>query len=157
MNNKTDEFDLIKLGNQLCFPLYACAKEVIRRYRKPLESINLTYTQYIVMMVLWEFGAMNEKQLGKQLYLDSGTLTPLLKRLEKIGYIKRKRKIDDEREVEVSLTDVGEALKKDALKVPQVLKDCIALSYDEMITLRTLLNKALTEIDKEKEKPNEHL
>ena len=100
---------------------------------------------------------MNEKQLGKQLYLDSGTLTPLLKRLEKIGYIKRKRKIDDEREVEVSLTDVGEALKKDALKVPQVLKDCIALSYDEMITLRTLLNKALTRIDKEKEKPNEHL
>ena len=86
-----NNYDNIKLDNQLCFPLYACAKEVVRQYRKPLASLNLTYTQYIVMMVLWEFGGMTEGELGKKVRLDSGTLAPLLKRLEKQGYIDRTR------------------------------------------------------------------
>ena len=77
-----DPYDVLKLENQLCFPLYACAKEVIRRYREPLEKLNLTYTQYIVMMTFWEFGGMTEGELGQKVHLDSGTLAPLLKRLE---------------------------------------------------------------------------
>ena len=87
----------LRLENQLCFPLYACAKEVIRQYRKPLEDLNLTYTQYIVMMVLWEFGGMTEGELGKKVRLDSGTLAPLLKRLEKLGLIERIRPENNER------------------------------------------------------------
>lgn len=86
-----NKYDCIRLGNQLCFPLYACAKEVIRQYREPLEELNLTYTQYVVMMVLWEHGGMTEGELGKIVHLDSGTLAPLLKRLEKQGYINRVR------------------------------------------------------------------
>ena len=99
--------EALKLENQLCFPLYACAKEVVRRYRKPLAELGLTYTQYIVMMVLWEFGDMSEGQLGCRLHLDSGTLAPLLKRLEKTGLIDRRRPEDDERMLMVSLTEKG--------------------------------------------------
>ncbi|MBO6289815.1 MAG: MarR family transcriptional regulator [Alphaproteobacteria bacterium] len=135
--------DLLLLGNQLCFPLYACAKEVIKIYRKPLEEIGLTYTQYIVMMVLWEFGEMKEKSLGEKIYLDSGTLTPVLKKLEKSGFVKRQRMAEDERFVKINLTDDGIKLKEKAKTIPQALDGCIHLSYDEMITLRGLLNKAL--------------
>ncbi|MBQ8464672.1 MAG: MarR family transcriptional regulator [Alphaproteobacteria bacterium] len=135
--------DLLLLGNQLCFPLYACAKEVIKIYRKPLEEIGLTYTQYIVMMVLWEFGEMKEKELGEKIYLDSGTLTPVLKKLEKSGFVKRQRMAEDERFVKINLTDDGIKLKEKAKTIPQALDGCIHLSYDEMITLRGLLNKAL--------------
>ena len=84
-----DKYDCIRLDNQLCFPLYACAKEVVRQYRKPLDEIGLTYTQYVVMMVLWEKGGMTEGELGKRVHLDSGTLAPLLKRLEKQGLVNR--------------------------------------------------------------------
>ncbi len=80
-----DVYECLKLDNQICFPLYACAKEVVRQYRKPLEALNLTYTQYVVMMAFWEYGGMTEKELGKRVHLDSGTLAPLLKRLEKWG------------------------------------------------------------------------
>ena len=145
MSESPDKFDVLKLGNQLCFPLYACAKEIIRIYRKPLEEIGLTYTQYIVMMVLWEFGDMSEKELGGKLYLDSGTLTPVLKKLEKSGFVKRQRAEKDERSLNISLTDNGIKLKEKALQVPQALDGCIHLSYDEMLTLRALLNKALEE------------
>ena len=86
-----DKYDCIRLDNQLCFPLYACAKEVVRQYRKPLDEIGLTYTQYVVMMVLWENGGMTEGELGKRVHLDSGTLAPLLKRLEKQGLVNRIR------------------------------------------------------------------
>ena len=103
-------YDGLKLENQLCFPLYVCAKEVVRQYRKPLEELNLTYTQYIVMMVLWEFGGMTEGELGKKVHLDSGTLTPLLKRLEKQGLLKRIRPEDNERKLFLKLTPEGEAL-----------------------------------------------
>ncbi|MBR1945428.1 MAG: MarR family transcriptional regulator [Alphaproteobacteria bacterium] len=147
MRKSPDKFDVLKLGNQLCFPLYACAKEIIRIYRKPLEEIGLTYTQYIVMMVLWEFGDMSEKELGGKLYLDSGTLTPVLKKLEKAGFVKRQRAEKDERSLNISLTDNGIKLKEKALQVPQALDGCIHLSYDEMVTLRALLQKALQGVE----------
>lgn len=143
MVKSADKSEVLKLGNQLCFPLYACAKEVIKIYRKPLEKIGLTYTQYIVMMVLWEHGEMKEKELGEKIYLDSGTLTPVLKKLEKSGFVKRQRMAEDERFVKINLTDDGIKLKQKALTIPQALDGCIHLSYDEMITLKGLLNKAL--------------
>ncbi len=99
----------------------------MRRYRKPLEELNLTYTQYVVMMVLWEYGGMTEGELGEKVHLDSGTLTPLLKRLEKQGYISRTRPADNERKLFLSLTDTGETLKDRAIEVPAVMRDCIAL------------------------------
>lgn len=147
MSGQPDQFEVLKLGNQLCFPLYACAKEIIRIYRKPLEKIGLTYTQYIVMMVLWEFGDMSEKELGQKIYLDSGTLTPVLKKLEKAGFIKRRRAKEDERFVKIILTESGIELKEKALQVPQALDGCIRLTYDEMITLRGLLKKALENVN----------
>lgn len=139
MNN----YDIIKLDNQLCFPLYACAKEVVRQYRKPLENLNLTYTQYIVMMVLWEFGGMTEGELGKKVHLDSGTLAPLLKRLEKLGFINRIRPENNERKLFVSLTEKGEDLKKKAVDVPKSMDGCIPLSSEELSVLKKLLDKAL--------------
>lgn len=143
MVKSADKSEVLKLGNQLCFPLYACAKEVIKIYRKPLEKIGLTYTQYIVMMVLWEYGAMSEKSLGEKIYLDSGTLTPVLKKLEKSGFVKRQRVAEDERFVKIILTDNGLKLKEKALNIPQALKGNIYLSYNEVVALYNLLNKNL--------------
>ena len=137
------DYDSIKLDNQLCFPLYACAKEVVRQYRKPLENLNLTYTQYIVMMVLWEFGGMTEGELGKKVHLDSGTLAPMLKRLEKQGYINRVRPENNERKLFISLTEEGEDLKTKAVNVPQAMNGCIPLSDEELSVLKELLDKAL--------------
>jgi DNA-binding MarR family transcriptional regulator len=150
-NVKHDKYDCIRLENQICFPLYACAKEVVRQYRKPLEKLGLTYTQYVVMMVLWEFGGMTEGELGRKVYLDSGTLAPLLKRLEKSGYIERIRPENNERKLFLRLTSDGEALKEKALAVPCAMKDCIQMSADELMLLRGLLNKALTNMDMKKE------
>ena len=135
--------DQLRLENQLCFPLYACAKEVIRQYRKPLEELNLTYTQYIVMMVLWEFGGMTEGELGKKVRLDSGTLAPLLKRLEKLGLIERIRPENNERKLFLRLTAAGEKLKQKAVSVPSAMQACIQLPTEELLLLRELLNKAL--------------
>ncbi|MCR5329115.1 MAG: MarR family transcriptional regulator [Saccharofermentans sp.] len=149
MSKKTDnsQYDRICLDNQLCFPLYACAKEVVRKYREPLEALGLTYTQYIVMMVLWEHGGMTEGELGKKLYLDSGTLAPLLKRLEKQGYIKRIRPENNERKLFLELTPEGKALREEALNVPGQMDGCIPLSHDELMELRRLLKKALNNMD----------
>ena len=138
-----DKYESIRLANQLCFPLYACAKEVVRQYRKPLETLNLTYTQYVVMMVLWESGSMTEGELGRKVHLDSGTLTPLLKRLEKQGLIDRIRPESNERKLLLSLTDAGEALKEKALEVPCSMEGCLHLEQEEMIQLKALLDKAL--------------
>ena len=137
------EYDCLRLENQLCFPLYACAKEITRRYRKPLEPLGLTYTQYIVMMVLWEYGEMSVKAMGELLYLDSGTLTPVLKRLEKQGLISRRRADEDERVVFISLSPEGEALKQEARKVPELMSSCVNLSPEEAGTLYRLLYKTL--------------
>ena len=137
----------LRLENQLCFPLYACAKEVIRQYRKPLEDLNLTYTQYIVMMVLWEFGGMTEGELGKKVRLDSGTLAPLLKRLEKLGLVERIRPENNERKLFLNLTPEGEALKQKALSVPSAMMGCIQMPKEELLLLRELLNKALRSME----------
>lgn len=140
---KQDQYDSIRLGNQICFPLYACAKEVVRRYREPLEALNLTYTQYIVMMVLWEFGSMTEGELGRKVHLDSGTLAPLLKRLDKQGYIQRIRPENNERKLLLSLTEQGEALKEKAKAVPAAMQGCIPLEQEDLMLLKSLLDQAL--------------
>lgn len=145
--NSTDKYQSIRLENQLCFPLYACSKEVIRRYRKPLEEFDLTYTQYLVMMVLWEFGSMTEGELGRKIHLDSGTLAPLLKRLEKQGYINRERPDSNERKLLISLTETGKSLEELALKIPQAMQGCLDLSEEELADLKHLLDKALDRME----------
>lgn len=147
-----DRYESIRLKNQLCFPLYACSKEIIRQYRKPLEKLGLTYTQYVVMMVLWEDGGMTEGDLGKKVYLDSGTLAPLLKRMEKQGIINRVRPDDNERKLFISLTEKGEAMKEQALDVPKAMNGCIDLPEDELRELKRLLDKAVSGMSKDNEK-----
>ena len=132
-----------RLDDQLCFPLYACAKEVARRYRKPLEGLNLTYTQYLVMMVLWEHGGMTEGELGKKVFLESGTLAPLLKRLDRAGLIHRVRPETNERKLFLSLTEKGEALREQARAVPGAMQGCIPLAEEELVLLKELLTRAL--------------
>ncbi len=146
-NDKHEEYECLRLENQICFPLYACSKEVIRLYRKPLEKLGLTYTQYVVMMALWEFGGMTEGELGKIVFLDSGTLAPLLKRLESQGYIKRIRPETNERKLYVKLTKAGDALKEQAKAVPCEMQDCLKLSKDELIMLKGLLDKAILKME----------
>ena len=136
-----------RLEDQLCFPLYACAKEVVRQYREPLEALNLTYTQYLVMMVLWEHGGMTEGELGRKIHLNSGTLAPLLKRLDKAGYIHRTRPDNNERKLFLSLTEEGEKLREKATQVPRQMQGCIPLSEEELLVLRDLLKRALAGMD----------
>lgn len=135
--------DKLKLENQLCFPLYACAKEVVRRYTPLLEPLGLTYTQYIVMMVLWEHKTTSVKDLGKLLYLDSGTLTPLLKKMERSGWLSRRRSQDDERVVVLTITEQGEALQERVADVPIKMAQCVKLENEEALQLYTLLNKMM--------------
>ena len=138
-----DNYESLRLENQICFPLYACAKEVVRQYRKPLEKLGLTYTQYIVMMVLWEHGDMTEGEIGKKVHLDSGTLAPLLKRLEKQGYISRSRQDADERSLFVKLTEEGTALKNNALKVPSEIEGFLQLPKEDITHLKRILDRAV--------------
>ena len=135
--------DCLKLENQLCFPLYAASKEVIRRYKPLLDKVDLTYTQYIAMMVLWEENEINVKTLGEKLYLDSGTLTPLLKKLESKGYITRKRLDKDERNLDISITKKGLALQEKVKNVPEEIGKCVNLSEDEAKMLYNMLYKIL--------------
>ena len=109
MNDKN--YETLKLQNQLCFPLYAASREVIKQYRPHLDALDLTYTQYIAMMVFWEEQKLSVKELGKKLFLDSGTLTPVLKSLEAKGYVVRSRSKADERVLEVEITESGKALR----------------------------------------------
>ena len=134
-----ENFDALKLENQLCFPLYACSKEIIRAYKPFLDEVDLTYTQYITMMVLWDKKEMNVKSLGECLYLDSGTLTPVLKKLESKGYIKRTRSRTDERNLLVSITEEGEALKDKAKDIPAKIGSCVKLSASDAKELYRLL------------------
>ena len=139
--------DVIKLDNQLCFPLYVCSREIIKKYKPVLSKLDLTYTQYITMMVLWEKSICRVNELGKILYLDSGTLTPLLKKLETKGYIKRVRDKKDERNLNIVITDKGIKLKNDAIMVPNEIKKCINLSDDEIIILYKLLYKLINNME----------
>ena len=116
-----DKKDSLRLENQICFPLYACAREVVKAYRPHLDALGLTYTQYITMMVLWEEGKVSVRDLGRKLHLDSGTLTPLLKKLESKGYLKRERSTVDERVVIACITEEGRKLKRAAAKIPQAM------------------------------------
>ena len=135
--------DCLKLENQLCFPLYVASKEIIKRYRPFLETIDLTYTQYITRLVLWEKKSINVKDLGKRLFLDSGTLTPLLKSLEAKGLVNRTRSTNDERILLVTITERGEALKEKALNFLVQMSSCIKLSAEESSDLCRLLKKLL--------------
>lgn len=138
-----DKYAGIRLENQLCFPLYVCSKEIVRRYKPYLDELNLTYTQYIAMMVLWEEREVTVTELGKQLFLDSGTLTPLLKKLEQKGFVTRKRMESDERNVCISITDKGDRLKEEAVKIPEKMSCCISLNPEEVKTIYTILQKVL--------------
>ena len=135
--------DCLKLENQLCFPLYVASREVIRKYKPILDELNLTYTQYITMMVLWDKKEVNVKELGNSLFLDSGTLTPLLKTLESKSYIKRVRSTNDERNLIVTLTSEGESLKDKALDIPNKMGKCINLTEAEALELYRLLYKVI--------------
>ncbi len=133
----------LKLENQLCFPLYAASKEVVSKYTPLLHEIGLTYTQYIAMMVLWDKKQITAKELGEILFLDSGTITPVLKRLEQQGLVTRKRSKEDERILVITLTQEGEALKDDAKDIPAKIGSCINLENDEALMLYRLLYKVL--------------
>lgn len=138
------QYEQLLLKNQVCFPLYACGRKVIGRYTPLLKPLGLTYTQYIVMMVLWEKGSVNVGQLGAMLYLDAGTLTPLLKRLEKAGLVTRERSKEDERITIVSITPEGEKLKKKCKDIPAKIADeGVPLTEKEMKELYRLLYKIL--------------
>ena len=139
-----DKKDSLRLENQLCFPLYACARDVVKAYRPHLETLGLTYTQYISMMVLWEEGRVSVRDLGKKLHLDSGTLTPLLKKLESRGYLKRERSTQDERVVIACITEEGRKLKRAAAKIPQAMaSELSAFPEDEAEELYRLLYKLM--------------
>ncbi len=137
------DFDMLKLENQLCFPLYACSKEVVRKYKPFLDEIGLTYTQYIAMMVMWEHRSLSVKALGEYLYLDSGTITPMVKKLEEQGLLTRSRCQDDERCVMLSLTENGEKLKLKAAEIPAKIGACLPLSHEDASNLYRILNQLL--------------
>jgi MarR family transcriptional regulator, organic hydroperoxide resistance regulator len=120
-SSNTPPYEMLNLDNQLCFALYVCSKEIIRKYKPLLEPLNLTYTGYITLLALWEKDKVTINELGKRLYLDSGTLTPLSKKLEGLGYIARKRSTSDERNVYITVTDKGYQLKEKAVSIPHDL------------------------------------
>ena len=138
-----NEYPALRLENQLCFPLYACARQIVKQYTPYLKPLGLTYTQYILMMVLWEGGSPTMGELGRRLVLDSGTLTPMLKKLEKQGYLKRKREKKDERVVRISLTQQGWDLREAVKDVPACVAHCVNLSIEELESIYGILYKML--------------
>ncbi len=141
--NDTGKYDNLKLENQLCFPLYAAAKEIVRHYKPFLDELNMTYTQYITMMAMWEHKELSVKELGNCLYLDSGTLTPLLKTMEAKGWVERNRSKEDERVLNVTITPLGESLKEKAVQVPGKMSACVKLEPEEAAQLYKTLHKIL--------------
>ncbi|KAA0130732.1 MarR family transcriptional regulator [Chryseobacterium sp. SN22] len=140
--------ECLKLDNQLCFPLYVIAKEITGLYRPFLDELDITYPQYLVMMILWEHDGLPVNSIGEKLYLDSGTLTPLLKRLEAKGFISRKRKKEDERVVEVFITESGKALQLKACEIPGKLLQKIDAAPEDWIHLKESVQKILNKIEK---------
>ncbi|MBO5578290.1 MAG: MarR family transcriptional regulator [Bacilli bacterium] len=141
--------EVLKLSNQICFPLYASGKEIVRKYQPYLEKLDLTYTQYIVLMVLWEKDHLSVKEIGAKLYLDSGTLTPLINKLIKKGYIQKEKSPVDERELIISLTSDGIKLKEKAKEIPPLIAKKVKLTQKEARTLYTLLYKLLDGFENE--------
>ncbi len=153
MADDSSGYDALKLNNQVCFPLYACSKELIRQYGPHLKKLNLTYTQYIVMMVIWEKETVSSRELSECLHLDYGTLTPVLKRLEAAGVLNKQRSDEDERLLTLSLTEKGRKLKEDAVSIPPAIAGCMGLTAEEFGTLYALAYKALKHMEsKEKTK-----
>ena len=138
-----EKYEALKLSKQLCFPLYACSREMIKLYKPFLDELGLTYTQYITMMVLWEHKALTVKALGQELFLDSGTLTPLLKKLEEKGLVTRRRSELDERNLIVTITEEGEAMKDRALHIPAEMTKCILLPKEDIRELYRMLHQLL--------------
>ena len=136
-------YEALKLENQLCFPLYACAREVVKKYKPFLDDIDLTYTQYVTMMVLWEKPTVTSKEIGERLHLDSGTLTPVIKKLAEKGLVTRARSAEDERNLVVTLTDAGLALRDRAACIPGQMGQCICLSPEDAGTLYRILYQLL--------------
>ncbi len=149
-----DAGEPLNLDNQLCFALYVCSKEVIRRYKPLLDPLGLTYTSYITMLALWEQDGVQVKDLGKRLFLDSGTLTPLLKKMEKEGLVNRKRSESDERTVFISLTEKGRALQKKCAGIPAKMAGCSRLEKDSahiiLACLHSLMKGLTMKDDEEK-------
>lgn len=140
---KDDRYSSLKLDSQLCFPLYACSKEILRQYRPFLDELDLTYTQYAVMMALWEAPVLSVSELGRTLFLDSGTLTPLLKKLECKGYVKRERSSDDERIVMISITQPGLDLREKALAIPKGMRRCMKIDDSDFAALYRILHQMM--------------
>ena len=136
-------YDGLKLENQICFPLYACAKEIVRKYKPYLDELELTYTQYITMMVLWERKTVTACDMGKLLFLDSGTLTPLLKSMESAGLVLRERCKSDERCLTVTVTEKGMNLREAALEIPERMSKCVGICPEDASALYDLLYKIL--------------
>ncbi len=147
MADNDHNYDTLKLQNQVCFPLYACSKELVRQYTPYLKELNLTYTQYIVMMVLWEKETVSSRELAECLHLDYGTLTPVLKRLDQAGYLIRERAENDERQLTLTLTEKGRELKDKATAIPTAKSQCMGLTMDEFRVLYTLSYKALKNME----------
>jgi DNA-binding MarR family transcriptional regulator len=137
------KYDILKLNNQLCFPIYVASREIIQGYNKYFGDLDITYPQYLVLMVLWEDGEMTVNNIGKRLHLDSGTLTPLLKRMEIKGLISRNRCRQDERTVRICLTDKGKQLKEEVVKIPPQLAEELTLSPEEIEVLKRLIHKLI--------------
>ena len=148
------KYDSLKLSNQVCFPLYACSKELVNQYNPYLKKLGLTYTQYIVMMVMWESENVSSRELAGKLHLDYGTLTPVLKKLESSGYLTRRRDPEDERLLIVSVTVEGMALRDVALKIPPCIASCVGLNEEEFKMLYILTYKALNNMENAKCKNN---
>ena len=142
-NGMADPYEALKLRNQVCFPLYACSKELVRQYGPFLRDLGLTYTQYIVMMVLWERETVSSRDLAECLHLDYGTLTPVLRRLSQSGYLTRERSGEDERLLTLTVTESGKALREKAVSIPPAVAGCVGLTPEEFQTLYILTYKAL--------------
>ncbi|HGO5822787.1 MarR family winged helix-turn-helix transcriptional regulator [Actinobacillus pleuropneumoniae] len=134
-------YEQLRLSNQICFPLYAISKEIVRKYSPFLDELDLTYPQYLVMLVLWEFGEQSVGEIGDKLHLDSGTLTPLLKRLQSKDLIARTRSQTDERTVIITLTNQGRALEHQAVNIPNQVADCLTLTADEVAVLQKIASQ----------------
>jgi len=136
-----------KLENQICFPLYVIAKEITGLYRPFLDELGITYSQYLVMMILWDGDGLTVSHIGDKLFLDSGTLTPLLKRLESKGFITRKRKKEDERVVEVFLDEAGRQLQQKACEIPEKIQEKLGIQPEELLHLKDTVLKILNKIE----------
>ena len=144
-------YEQLKLGNQLCFPVYAASRLITREYQPFLDKLGLTYPQYLVLMILWEEDGLPVNDIAKKLILNTNTITPLLKRMEKEGIIRRKRSGEDERKVMVQLTEKGRALQEEAARIPEQLASRLAegeLKIDDLVRLKETLDSMIRSLSK---------